>query len=99
MRLRAGTTFDAMTLAVQNPATGRETFHVDDVPPIMALADTAQREWAKVPPRDKAEILLAGFSGSEPIRDGSGTSKSGPSRSLPLMWSIGLPYQPRISHW
>jgi hypothetical protein len=37
-----------MTLAVQNPATGRETFQVDDVPPIMALADTAQREWAKV---------------------------------------------------
>jgi hypothetical protein len=96
MRLRAGTTFDATTLAVQNPATGRETFHVDDVPPII---DTAQREWAKVPPRDNAEILRAGFSGSEPIRDGLGTSKSGPSRSLPLMWSIGLPYQPRIFHW
>jgi succinate-semialdehyde dehydrogenase/glutarate-semialdehyde dehydrogenase len=55
-----------MTLAVQNPATGEtidavRTFDVDDVPAIVGVADTAQKEWAKVPPREKAEILRACF--------------------------------------
>ena len=53
-----------MSLAVQNPATGEtigtvRTFGVADVPAIVALADAAQREWAKVPPRERGEILRA----------------------------------------
>ena len=53
-----------MTLAVQNPATGEtiaevDTFDVDDVPGIVARADAAQKDWAKVPPRERSEILRA----------------------------------------
>jgi succinate-semialdehyde dehydrogenase/glutarate-semialdehyde dehydrogenase len=53
-----------MTLAVHNPATGEQitevaTFDVDDVPAIVARADAAQKAWAKVPPRERGEILRA----------------------------------------
>ena len=53
-----------MSLAVQNPATGEtigvvDTFDADNVPSIVALADTSQREWAKVPARERGEILRA----------------------------------------
>ena len=86
---------------MSGPYNLRIQIHLDaamtNEPPAAPLAHTS--DLANIAPRDKAEILRAGFSGSEPIRGGSGTSKSGPSRSLPLMWSIGLPYQPRISHW
>jgi succinate-semialdehyde dehydrogenase/glutarate-semialdehyde dehydrogenase len=55
-----------MTLAVSNPATGEQltevaTFDVDDVPAIVGRADAAQKEWAKVPPRERGEILRACF--------------------------------------
>ena len=53
-----------MTLAVHNPATGEQltevaTFDVADVPAIVRRADAAQKEWAKVPPRERGEILRA----------------------------------------
>src|SRR5262249_33106034 len=51
-----------MALAVHNPATGDQltevgTFDVDDVPAIVERADAAQKAWAKVPPRERGEIL------------------------------------------
>src|ERR1044072_3061064 len=57
-----------MTLAVTNPATGEQitevaTFDVADVPAIVARADTAQKEWAKLPPRERGEILRACWQG------------------------------------
>ncbi|MEY2473160.1 MAG: succinate-semialdehyde dehydrogenase / glutarate-semialdehyde dehydrogenase [Actinomycetota bacterium] len=53
-----------MTLAVHNPATGEQltevaTFDVEDVPAIVGRADAAQKQWAKVPPRERGEILRA----------------------------------------
>jgi succinate-semialdehyde dehydrogenase / glutarate-semialdehyde dehydrogenase len=53
-----------MTLAVSNPATGEQltevaTFDVGDVPEIVGRADAAQKEWAKVAPRERGEILRA----------------------------------------
>ncbi|MDP1794939.1 MAG: aldehyde dehydrogenase family protein, partial [Acidimicrobiales bacterium] len=53
-----------MGLAVHNPATGElidevATFEPDDVPAIVAKADAAQKDWARRPPRERAEVLRA----------------------------------------
>ncbi|HUR78136.1 MAG TPA: NAD-dependent succinate-semialdehyde dehydrogenase [Acidimicrobiales bacterium] len=85
-----------MALAVTNPATGEtidtvRTFDVADVPAVVGLAHTAQREWARVAPRERAEILRACWTGmlaneddlaalitaenGKPIADGHGEVK------------------------
>ena len=53
-----------MTLAVENPATGEvigevETFTAADMPKVIGKADAAQKQWAKTPPRERAEMLRA----------------------------------------
>jgi succinate-semialdehyde dehydrogenase/glutarate-semialdehyde dehydrogenase len=53
-----------MALSVQNPATGEHvtevaTFDVEDVAAVIDRAATAQKQWAAVPPRERAEILRA----------------------------------------
>jgi succinate-semialdehyde dehydrogenase/glutarate-semialdehyde dehydrogenase len=53
-----------MALAVHNPATGDlidevATFGPDDIPGIVATADEAQKDWARRPPRERAEVLRA----------------------------------------
>jgi succinate-semialdehyde dehydrogenase/glutarate-semialdehyde dehydrogenase len=53
-----------MALAVHNPATGElidevATFGPDDIPGIVATADEAQKDWARRPPRERAEVLRA----------------------------------------
>lgn len=55
-----------MALAVHNPATGDlieevASFDPADVPRIVAKADAAQKEWARRPPRERAEILRSCF--------------------------------------
>src|SRR5205085_721833 len=51
-------------LVVENPATGEPigevaTFTPEQIPGVIAKADAAQKQWAKTPPRERAEILRA----------------------------------------
>ncbi len=91
-------------LVVENPATGEPigevaTFTVDEIPGIVSAADAAQKQWAKTPPRERAEVLRACWAAMLANQDDLAATITG-ENGKPLRDSLGeVTYAAEFFRW